>query len=415
MDILLIGNGAREHALAYSISKSEKTRKLYIAPGNGGTREFGENVNIASDDIWGLLDFAIKNSIDLTVVGPEVPLCLGIVDLFKEKNLRIIGPSKEAAKLEGSKIFSKEFMVKMGIPTAKYIQSSDYEEAISSLKDFSYPVVIKADGLAAGKGVLISNTEEEAITGLSNMLVEKKFGSSGSQIIIEEFLEGVETSLICLTDGKTIINLESAKDYKRALDGDMGLNTGGMGCFSPSPVLTDDLLEKTYEKVLNPFLRGLKEYKLDFVGVLFVGLMIKDGDIRVLEFNVRFGDPETQVILPRLENDIVDVFIKMYDRELDKVKLKWKDQSCLSVVAASKGYPEAYESGKLIRGLDNLEAMVFHGGTIYKDHEYYTCGGRVLNVVALANSRKEAAEKAYKDIEKIDFEGIFYRSDIGKI
>lgn len=415
MNILLIGNGAREHALAYSISKSELTKKLYIAPGNGGTNEFGENVDIKADEIEKLLDFALDKAIDLTIVGPEIPLCLGIVDLFNEKNLKIIGPNKKAANLEGSKIYSKEFMFKMGIPTANYVKTSDYDEALKKLGEFSYPLVIKADGLASGKGVLIPETREEAVIALDDILLKKKFGDSGNEIIIEEFLDGVEVSLICLCDGKTIIPLESARDYKRAFDNDKGLNTGGMGSFSPNPSLTQEILKKAYDKVLNPFLVGLKTFELDFIGVLFVGLMIKDNDIKVLEFNVRFGDPETQVILPRLESDIVDVFCKMYDRELDKVKLKWKDESCVSIVAASGGYPKSYETGKLISGLGDVSSMIFHGGTSLSENQHYTSGGRVLTVVSLADSIKTASEKAYNDIEKISFDGLFYRRDIAKL
>ncbi|MGB3365943.1 MAG: phosphoribosylamine--glycine ligase [Acidaminobacteraceae bacterium] len=415
MNILLIGNGGREHALAYSISRSELTKKLYIAPGNGGTNELGENVDIKADEIDKLLAFALDKKIDLTIVGPEIPLCMGIVDLFNDQNLKIIGPNRKASKLEGSKIYSKEFMLEMGIPTANYIKTSDYDEALGKLDEFSYPLVIKADGLASGKGVLIPETRDEALLALDDILLKKKFGDSGNEIIIEEFLDGVEVSLICLTDGKTIIPLESARDYKRAFDNDKGLNTGGMGSFSPNPSLTPDILAKAYDKVLNPFLAGLKTFDLDFIGVLFVGLMIKDNDIKVLEFNVRFGDPETQVILPRLDSDIVDVFCKMYDRELDKVTLKWKKESCVSVVAASAGYPESFETGKLISGLSDVDCMVFHGGTKLSGDKHYTNGGRVLNVVSLADNIKTASEKVYNDIEKINFDGLFYRSDIAKL
>lgn len=415
MNILLIGSGAREHALAHSICKSELTKKLYIAPGNGGTSQLGENIDIKADEIDKLLDFALRKKIDLTIVGPEIPLCLGIVDLFNEKKLKIIGPNKKAANLEGSKIYSKEFMFRMNIPTANYIKTSDYNEALEKLYEFSYPLVIKADGLASGKGVLIPETREEALEALYDILIKKKFGQSGSEIIIEEFLEGVEASLICLCDGKTILPLESARDYKRAFDNDSGLNTGGMGSFSPNPALTDTILKKAYDKVLNPFLAGLKEFELEFIGVLFVGLMIKDDDIKVLEFNVRFGDPETQVILPRLESDIVDVFSKMYDIELDKLDLKWKDETCVSVVAASGGYPESYETGKEIIGLDELDSMVFHGGTSLRDGRYYTSGGRVLNIVSLAKKIEDASAKVYEDINKINFDGLYYRKDIAKI
>lgn len=415
MNILLIGNGAREHALAHSISKSELTSKLYIAPGNGGTSSLGENIDIKADEIDKLLDFAIEKKIDLTIVGPEIPLCLGIVDLFNDKKLKIIGPDKKAASLEGSKIYSKEFMFKMGIPTANYIRTSDYTEALSKLEEFSYPLVIKADGLASGKGVLIPENKDEALLALDDILLKKKFGDSGNEIIIEEFLDGVEASLICLCDGNTIIPLESARDYKRAFDNDKGLNTGGMGSFSPNPSLTKDILKKAYDKVLYPFLDGLKTFELDFIGVLFVGLMIKDNDIKVLEFNVRFGDPETQVILPRLKSDLVDVFLKMYNRELDKVNLEWKEESCVSVVAASGGYPETYETGKLITGLESVESMVFHGGTNINKDQHYTSGGRVLNVVSLSSDIKNASKQVYKDIKKIDFDGIFYRNDIADI
>jgi len=416
MKVLVIGSGGREHALAWKLSKSSKVEKVFVSPGNAGTALEFENVDISPTDIDKLIKFALDNTIDLTVVGPEDPLCKGIVDKFRKENLNIIGPDASSAMLEGSKKFAKEFMIRYGIPTAKYVETNDYEEAVKFLDGFGVPVVIKADGLAAGKGVIIAETVDEAKDALKDILINKKFKDSGEYVVIEEFLRGIEASIICITDGKTILPLSSAKDYKRALDGDKGLNTGGMGAISPNPIITEDLLEKINTKVLKPFLKGVKEENFDYRGILFVGLMIENNDINVLEFNVRFGDPETEVILPRLKNDLIDIFMKIVDRKLDDVKLEWDNRHSCTVVLTSKGYPEAYEKEKVINIDSNLkDSIVFHAGTKILDSKIVTNGGRVLNIVSLSKNLNEAIEKSYNNIKNISFEGITYRKDIGKM
>lgn len=417
MKVLVIGSGGREHALCWKIAQSSLVDKIFCAPGNGGTKEIAENIDIKPDEIEKLLDFAIEKSIDLTVVGPEDPLVKGLVDRFKEKDLRIFGVDKVCAQLEGSKVYAKEFMEKHNIPTAKYRRYTDIEEAINGLEEFNYPLVIKADGLCLGKGVVICESKEEAIDALNQMMKNKIFGSAGEIIIIEEFLKGIEASLLCFVSKGNIIPMESAKDYKQIFEKDEGPNTGGVGCFSPN-TLFDEKLEKIIQKeILSKIEKGFKEERLDFTGILFIGLMVDKEEPKVLEFNVRFGDPETEVLIPRLKSDIVDIFQKTIDGKLTREDLVWIDEKCMTVVATSKGYPGNYEKGKEIIGLKDVDKdiIIFHNGTIEKEGRVYTNGGRVISITTLGNSLEETREKIYKNISKISFNGMYFRKDIGKI
>ncbi len=414
--VLVIGGGGREHALCWKIAQSEKVSKIYCVPGNGGTEELAENININPSDLDSLVSFALEKDIDLTVVGPEQPLVDGIVDKFQQKGLRIFGVNKKAAQLEGSKLFSKKFMEKYNIPTAKYKSCSSKEEAINSIEEFDYPFVIKADGLCAGKGVLIINSKNEALNAIDKIMNEKVFGDAGNSLVIEEFLEGIECSLLCLiTDGK-IIPLESARDYKKIFEKDKGANTGGVGCFSPNTVFNKKLGERIEEEIFDNLKKGFEKEKIDYRGILFIGLMITEKGPKVLEFNVRFGDPETEVVLPRLKSDIVDVFEKTINGTLEEEDLKWREEKCITVVATSKGYPFQYEKGKEIKGVENLDEdiILFHNGTQFKNGKLYTNGGRVLSITALGDSMSVAIDKVYKNIEKIHFDGMCFRKDIGK-
>ncbi|SDZ33491.1 phosphoribosylamine--glycine ligase [Proteiniborus ethanoligenes] len=415
MKVFVIGSGAREHAIVWKLSQSKKVSRIFCAPGNGGISQLAQCVDIQPEDIDALLEFALKENIDLTVVGPEGSLVAGIVDRFSEKGLKIFGPCKKAARLEGSKKYAKEFMERFGIPTAKYSAYNNAEEAKEALKKYTFPLVIKADGLASGKGVIICNNIEEAKAAIKLVLEDKKFGDAGKEIIIEEFLQGVEASLLCLVDGKKIIPLESARDYKRLLDNDEGPNTGGMGCVSPNKILDERLLAEIKSEILDKILKGIQEEDMNFKGILFIGLMITPIGAKVLEFNVRFGDPETQVILPRLESDIVDIFQKTIDESISEEDLIWNSKTCICTVLASKGYPEAYEKGKVISGLDKVDEdiILFHAGT-KKENEILTDGGRVLSVTTLAHSLEKGRNKIYHNINKIYFEGIQYRKDIGE-
>ncbi|HKL43203.1 MAG TPA: phosphoribosylamine--glycine ligase [Clostridia bacterium] len=414
MKILIIGSGGREHTIAWKLSQSDQVEKIYVAPGNAGTKAIGENVTIKSDDLDGLLTFALEKKIDLTIVGPEVPLVLGIVELFRENNLNIIGPDTKGSQLEGSKAFAKEFMMKYNINTAQYKEYNDFNEAKSDLGLYGYPMVMKADGLAGGKGVLIPETEKDAVDALETLMNSDKFGEAGSKIIIEEFLEGIEASMLCFVDGETIIPMETAQDYKRALDGDLGLNTGGMGTYSPSVLFDDELNQKVKVEVLTPFINGIQNEGIDFRGILFVGLMIKDDEIKVLEFNVRFGDPETQVILPRLKTDLYEIFDKMNNKKLNEVTLEWTDKKAVCVVLASGGYPEVYNKGHEIKGLKSVD-MVFHAGTTVLDGKVVTNGGRVLGVTSLGKSIELARDRSYEKVKKIEFKDMYYRKDIAKL
>lgn len=416
MKVLIIGSGGREHAIAYSLNKSPLVSEIHAIPGNPGISEIGTCHKGSVEDLEFILNFVKENNIDFTVVGPEVPLCLGLVDLIEDNGFKAFGPRKEAANLEGSKVFSKEFMVKHNIPTAKYLEVNSYEDAINALNSFEYPVVVKADGLAAGKGVVIAYTEEEAKDALKSFMIDGSLKEAGNKVILEEFLEGFECSLLCFTDGETIVPMVSSKDHKQIYDENKGPNTGGMGTVSPNPFLNEEEMNEIFkEEILNPFVKGLKKDNLDFRGVIFIGLMIKDNKPKVLEFNVRFGDPETQSILLRLESDLFEIMQKVSERKLNEVEVKWKKEHVACLVLASGGYPGSYEKGKVITGLKDVDEdiIVFHAGTAFKDNEVVTSGGRVLNVCALGNSLEDVREKVYKAQEKINFEGKYFRKDIG--
>ncbi|MGI6702958.1 MAG: phosphoribosylamine--glycine ligase [Clostridia bacterium] len=417
MKILIVGSGGREHTLAWKVSQSPLIDKIYAAPGNGGMADIAECVDIKDTDIKGLREFAQKEGIDLTVVGPEAPLMAGIADEFQRYGLRVFGPSAKAALLEGSKVFSKEFMKRNGIPTGDFKVFDSYEEAVRQVDTYGFPVVIKADGLAAGKGVIIAGDSEEAKDALREMMIERKFGSAGDRILVEEFLTGTEMTVLCFVDGETIVPMESARDYKRIFDDDKGPNTGGMGTFSPNDVYTPDIEEEFRTKVMLPVLEAVKNEGIEYRGVLYFGLMVTGDGIKVLEFNCRFGDPETQVILPRLESDLVEVMNSVVDKRLSKQHIRWSDKSCVCVVLASGGYPGSYQKGLLIEGLEQEtgeEVFVFHAGTRKEQGRYYTNGGRVMGVTALGTDMQEAREKAYAAAGSIHFEGMQYRRDIAK-
>ncbi|MFH1593464.1 MAG: phosphoribosylamine--glycine ligase [Candidatus Omnitrophota bacterium] len=417
MNILVVGQGGREHALAWKLARSKRVDSLYCAPGNGGTSGLAKNIPIKADDIDGLADFCKKERIDLTVVGPETPLALGIVDRFNTEGLRIFGPSKAASQLEASKIFTKKLCKRKKIPTAWFETFEDAGKARDFIRLKGAPIVIKADGLAQGKGVIVAKTEKEACDAVDAILVEKRFGSSGDRLIVEECLEGEEASIIVISDGKNIVPLASSQDHKRALDGDKGPNTGGMGAYSPAPVVTEAIFETTIEKIIKPAIEGMQEAGTPLKGVLYAGIMVTGGGPKLLEFNVRFGDPETEAIIPRLKSDIVDLIEGSIDGSLENHKLKWDKRCCVSVVMASGGYPGKYEKGKEIKGLDEAlsleETTIFHAGTKKTGGKVVTDGGRVLNVVSLGSDIKEAIERAYKACGRIDFTNAYYRRDIG--
>lgn len=416
MRILVVGGGGREHALCWKISQSKRVKDIYCAPGNGGTSTVATNIDIQANDIERLLAFALEKEIDLTIVGPEEPLCLGIVDEFIKNGLRIFGVNKKSAQLEGSKEYSKAFMKNYNIPTAKYNSFTDYSEAIEGLKEFNYPLVIKADGLCAGKGVVICQTEKEAKDCLADILRDKIFGEEGNKVIIEEFLVGIETSLLCFVTEGRIIPMDTARDYKKINDGDQGANTGGVGCFSPSLIISRELNRKIEKNILNNIKFGFSNDEMDFKGVLFIGLMIVDDEPIVLEFNVRFGDPEAEVLIPRLSGDIIDVFQKTIDGVLNKTDLVWDEDYCVTVIATSEGYPGKFEKGHEITGLEELDKdiLLFHNGTTYVDDKLVTNGGRVLALTSMGKTLEEARTNIYNNIEKVKFQGINYRSDIAK-
>ncbi|MCK8059607.1 MULTISPECIES: phosphoribosylamine--glycine ligase [unclassified Fusibacter] len=415
MRVLLIGGGAREHALAWKLAQSEKLTKLYAAPGNPGIAEIAECVDIGATDIDRLVDFAVDENIEFVVVGPEDPLCMGIVDRLNDKGIKAFGPHKKAARLEGSKAYSKEFMLRHDIPTAKYGRFDDVAKAVAALPGFGLPVVIKADGLAAGKGVIIAQTANEAVEAIKDMLVGNSFGEAGSIVVIEEFLTGIEASELCFVDGNTIVSLESAQDYKRAYDGDLGLNTGGMGTYSPSRLYTDEIKKTINDKVLQPFIKGLQADGLEYQGLVFIGLILKDGQPKVFEFNTRFGDPETQSLMVRLENDLLDVMLKTVAQQLNQVNLTWSDEAAVTLVMAAGGYPEAYKKGDEITGLKEVKnAVVFHAGTKEVDGRIVTNGGRVLSVVAKGDTIEAARTLVYEEMKHIKFKDMMYRTDIAK-
>lgn len=415
MKILVVGGGGREHAICWKLNGEEKVEKVYCAPGNAGISKVAECVDIKATDIEKLADFAEENRIDLTVIGPEVPLVMGISDVFKERGLRVFGPDKACSQLEGSKLFSKEFMVRHNIATAKYKEYTDIDKAIKEIDSFGYPVVIKADGLAAGKGVIIPTNREEAIETLNTIMKDRKFGEAGNLVVVEEFLEGVETSILALVDKNTIIAMESSKDHKKVYENETGPNTGGMGTFSPSTIYTDELAEKVYNDVLVKSLEGFKEDGLDYRGILFVGLMITEDGEKVLEYNCRFGDPEIQSILMRLDSSLSEIMMAITEDRLSEIDIKYSKDAATCVIMASGGYPDSYEKGKKISGLEDLDddIVVFHSGTKKDGNDILTNGGRVLGVCAKAKDVESAAKRVYENIEKISFDGKHYRKDIG--
>lgn len=417
MKVLIVGSGGREHAIAWSVSKSPKVEKIYCAPGNAGIGTLAECVDISAMELEQLADFAEENKIDLTIVGMDDPLVAGIVDVFEQRGLRVFGPRKNAAILEGSKAFSKDLMKKYNIPTAAYETFDTPELAIQYLETSKYPIVLKADGLALGKGVLICKTKEEAIEGVKNLMLDKQFGSAGERIVIEEFLEGREVSVLCFCDGTHILPMTSAQDHKRAKDGDKGLNTGGMGTFSPSPFYTDEVKEFCEKYVYQPSMDAMKEEGRDFIGIMFLGLILTKEGPKVLEYNARFGDPEAQVVLPRMKNDIIDVINACIDGTLDEITLEFENNAAVCVILASDGYPEKYEKGKLIKGLEAFDKKenyyIFHAGTKQTEDGIVTNGGRVLGVAAKGKDLKTARQNAYEAVNWVDFSNKYYRSDIG--
>ena len=419
MKVLIIGSGGREHAIAWSVSKSPKVDKIYCAPGNAGIAELAECVDIGAMEFEKLADFAQEKAIDLTIIGMDDPLVGGVVDVFEARGLKVFGPRKNAAILEGSKAFSKDLMKKYNIPTAAYENFDDPEKALEYLRtEARFPIVLKADGLALGKGVLICQDLKEAEDGVKEIMEDKKFGNAGNTMVIEEFMTGREVSVLSFVDGKTIRTMTSAQDHKRAKDGDKGLNTGGMGTFSPSPFYTDEVQKFCEEKVYQPTMDAMKKEGRDFVGILFVGLMLTEDGPKVLEYNARFGDPEAQVVLPRMKNDIIDVMNACIDGKLDEIDLQFEDNAAVCVVLASDGYPEHYEKGKVITGFENFDGKdgyyVFHAGTKLTDEGIVTNGGRVLGVTAKGKDLKEARKNAYEATNWIDFSNKYMRHDIGK-
>jgi phosphoribosylamine--glycine ligase len=418
MKVLVVGGGGREHALVWKIAQSPKVSKVYCAPGNAGISEQATIVPIKANDLNALLEFASKEKIDLTVVGPEEPLTRGIVDLFELKGLFIFGSSKKAAEIEGSKGFAKEMMRKYRIPTGSYEIFEDPKEAKNYVRKQGAPIVVKADGLAAGKGVIVCNRVEEAIQSVERIMVEKIFGDAGNRVVIEEYLVGEEASYIAFTDGKAILPMASSQDHKPIFDGDKGPNTGGMGAYSPAPVVTNQVHEKIMEKILRPIIQGMGEEGRLYKGVLYAGLMIYDGHPKVLEFNARFGDPETQPVLMRMKGDIVPILEGCIKGNLSGCEIEWDSRASVCVVMASQGYPGDYEKGKPILGLKEVfrmeDVFVFHAGTALKDSQMVTNGGRVLGVTGLGKDIPRAIKRTYQAVEKISWQGVHYRKDIGQ-
>ena len=419
MKILVVGSGGREHAICWKLAQSPRAEKIYCAPGNAGIAEYAECVNIGAMDFDALVAFAKEKAIDLTVIGMDDPLVGGVVDAFEAEGLRVFGPRKNAAILEGSKAFSKDLMKKYHIPTAAYETFSSPEEALCYLHTAKFPIVLKADGLALGKGVLICQDMDEAVAGVQEIMLDKKFGSAGNRMVIEEFMTGREVSVLSFVDGKTIKTMASAQDHKRAKDGDEGLNTGGMGNFSPSPFFTKEIDAYCQKYIFQPTVDAMAEEGRPFKGVIFFGLMLTEDGPKVLEYNARFGDPEAQVVLPRMENDMIDVVEACIDGTLDQIDLKFKDDAAVCVVLASDGYPVSYQKGFPISGLENFKDKdgyyVFHAGTKFgSEGEVLTNGGRVLGVTALGSDLKNARANAYKAVEWVDFDNKYFRHDIGK-
>ena len=418
MKVLVVGGGGREHALVWKIAQSPKVSKIYCAPGNAGVSEQATLVPIKANDLNGLLNFAFREKIDLTIVGPEEPLTKGIVDLFESKGLTIFGASQKAAELEGSKAFAKEMMKKYRIPTSLYEIFDDPKKARDYVRKQGAPIVVKADGLAAGKGVILCKTVEEALKSVDQIMVEKIFGEAGNRVVVEEYLVGEEASYIAFTDGKAILAMASSQDHKQVFDGDQGPNTGGMGAYSPAPVVTDEVHEKIIEKILRPIIQGMGEEGRPYKGVLYAGLMIHEGHPKVLEFNARFGDPETQPVLMRMKGDIIPILGACIEGNLSRYKIEWDSRAAVCVVMASKGYPGDYEKGEPISGLKEVSQMedifVFHAGTALKDGQMSTNGGRVLGVTGLGKDIPRAIERTYQAVQKISWQGVQYRKDIGQ-
>ncbi len=415
MNVLVIGSGGREHAIAYKLSQSKKVSKLYALPGNPGMASVAECVNGNVEDNASIVAFAKMHSIDLVVVGPEVPLANGLVDDLEGAGVLAFGPKKEGARFEGSKAFTKAFLERHNIPTARYKEIHTFEEGVKELDSFTYPVVVKADGLAAGKGVVIAKNKDEAIGALKEMMVNKVFHNAGDVVVLEEFLTGFECSMLYFVDGNTMVPMVSAKDHKQIYDGNLGPNTGGMGNVSPNPFLEnmDEVIQKS---IADPFLKGIKEDGIDFRGCLFVGLMIENGKAKVLEYNVRFGDPETQVIMLRLDSDLYDIMVASAKGTLKDVDINWKDDTAFCLVLASGGYPGNYKKGFPISGLEKVkDCIIFHAGTAIKDGQLVTNGGRVLNICCTGKNIEECRSKAYKAADLIEFDGKYYRHDIGLV
>jgi len=416
MKVLVVGSGGREHAIVWKLSRSSRVDKIYCAPGNGGISELAECLDIGVLDTESIIKACKDKNIDLVVVAPDDPLAMGMVNELTKAGIRAFGPTREAALIESSKSFSKSLMKKYGIPTAGFETFDDVNKAMEYIRTQKYPLVVKADGLALGKGVIICNSEEEAREAVITIMERKKFGDAGKVIVIEEFLTGQEVSILSFTDGKTIVPMVSAQDHKRVFDGDKGPNTGGIGAFSPSSVYTEKMAEICMNRIFRPTIEAMNKEGRTFKGVLYFGLIITEDGPRVLEYNARFGDPETQVVLPRLKNDLLDIIEAVIDERLDEIKIEWDDSACLCVIMASEGYPQEYRKGLKITGLDSVEddIIVFHAGTKKAGNEYFTNGGRVLGVTALGKSLKEARDKAYNAVSRIHFEGAHYRRDIGK-
>jgi phosphoribosylamine--glycine ligase len=419
MKILIVGGGGREHALAWKAAQSANVETVYVAPGNAGTAHENrmQNVGIDAEDIDALKSFALDNDIGLTIVGPEAPLVKGIVDDFVAAGLSIFGPRKGAAQLEGSKAFTKDFLARHNIPTAAYGNFSNEDEALAYVRQRGAPIVVKADGLAAGKGVILAQTEDQAVDAIKDMLSGNKFGDAGARVVIEEFLTGEEASFICMVDGSNILPMASSQDHKTRDDGDNGPNTGGMGAYSPAPVVTQNINDRIMNEVIRPTVDGMAAEGNDYTGFLYAGIMVaEDGTPKVLEYNVRFGDPETQPIMMRLNSDLVDLCLRALDEKLDETTANWDPRTSLGVVLAAGGYPDSYNKGDIISGLDNTESdttKVFHAGTAEKDGAVVTNGGRVLCACALGNSVTEAQQKAYEVVKKIHWDNVYYRTDIG--
>ena len=419
MNILLIGSGGREHSIAKTLAKSPQLTQLYCVPGNPGTAAYGENISLKESDHDGLLALAIEKSIDMVIVGPEAPLVAGLSDLFEANNIPVIGPKKAGAQLEGSKKWAKSFMERHHIPTASYKEFNDYESAKAYLlTENTYPIVIKADGLAAGKGVTVAATFEEAEKALSTCFVDDAFGDAGHSIIIESFLQGEEASILAFCDGKTIIPMVAAQDHKAVFDGDKGPNTGGMGAYSPAPLVTEAVMKKVHSEIFTPLLKGFQDENIDYRGIVYAGLMIDQGVPSIVEFNVRFGDPETQVVLPRLKTDLLTIFQAIHTQTLDQLSIEWHQNACVCIVMAAPGYPGAYPKNISLSNLstvDTTNSFVIQAGTsLTDDNQLVSSGGRVLGVVSHHQELEDAIKTAYDSIHKIGFEGAHYRQDIGQ-